>query len=510
MAIIDQLDLVLADQLRQNLYSNESTYSDIVGPGAGSKLEKQAVPVQGDLSRNLYDNGSPSIGARGGSFSLNLPGPLGFVDVFATAHWLRGIGKELFGSINLDQKFLSAAGSVVGSKGFQFVTSQFLLSSMNPTDPEVGGLANATWNPLSLPAAALPGMRPSDLTATTVGAATTVPFLRHDPTTSRIDKYVEITKNLGAAGINKEYDALGPGKPSKLASLFGSKGFSGFDAVKEAAAKMPTRSPKDTPALLHAKIVEAPDGDEDGIIENNPPADNQIYMPLSFQDLRDSVPTWLYFRAFIKEDSISETFTPEWSPSRYYGRVDQIPVYMGTTRIINFSFDVVAFQPADLRYVYRKLHKLQSMVYPMFDSKGFMSAGPIIRLRLGDLFSSKAQSTNKRGLSGYITSLDISYDNVWNIEADFKVPRKATISLSFTALHEGNPGIYQGSRADKKLATFGTGEQVGTDPNDDFIGAEEGFRGLLINMKRDKEGRGAGGNKVASPDQGNVPSTQGT
>jgi hypothetical protein len=33
-------------------------------------------------------------------------------------------------------------------------------------------------------------------------------------------------------------------------------------------------------------------------------------------------------------------------------------------------------------------------------------------------------------------------DGIWNIETDWKVPRKVLISLGFTILHDGNPGIY--------------------------------------------------------------------
>jgi hypothetical protein len=166
--------------------------------------------------------------------------------------------------------------------------------------------------------------------------------------------------------------------------------------------------------------------------------DNQIYMPFMFEDLRMKPSQYLYFRAFLKP-GLSEMFAPEWQTERYYGRVDQVPIYMGTTRTVNVAFDVVAWSPADLIVIWKKLKKLQSMVYPMYDVKGFMSAGPIIRMRIGDLIA----TTNGRGLPGYITSMDWSYDDgIWNITKDEKVPRKVSVSLGYTILHEGNVGVY--------------------------------------------------------------------
>jgi len=119
---------------------------------------------------------------------------------------------------------------------------------------------------------------------------------------------------------------------------------------------------------------------------------------------------------------------------------------MGTMRTINLSFDVVAFSPKDLPIMYRKLRKLQSMVYPMYDDKGFLKSGPIIRMRIGDLIAAE----DNRGLPGYLTSLDFNYDiSIWNIKTDVKVPRNITVSLAFTALHDGNPGIYKDGSKNK-------------------------------------------------------------
>lgn len=178
--------------------------------------------------------------------------------------------------------------------------------------------------------------------------------------------------------------------------------------------------------------------DEDAGIRKSTIGDDENYMPFMFQDLRDRTDTFLYFRAFLKE-GFSELFSAKWNEEEYYGRTEAVPTYMGTQRTINIAFDLVAWGPKDLPVMYKKLQKLQSMVYPLYDEKGFMKSGPIIRMRVGDLIASQ----NKKGLAGYINSIDLSYDKtIWNIETDFKVPRKIQISLQFTVLHDTNPGLY--------------------------------------------------------------------
>jgi hypothetical protein len=90
------------------------------------------------------------------------------------------------------------------------------------------------------------------------------------------------------------------------------------------------------------------------------------------------------------------------------------------------------------------------MVYPLYDDQGFLKAGPIIKMRVGDLIST---GTGK-GLSGYLTSLDLNYDkSVWNIKKDFKVPRNIEVSLGFTALHDTNPGLYNDGTGDYVFGT---------------------------------------------------------
>src|SRR3990167_8034468 len=375
---------------------------------------------------NLYDDGDISIGARGGRYGLftsPVPSELRTFDVVAVAHWLRNIGRE-FGALpiqdnNFENKVHRPAEMI--SKGVTFLASQFLLASLNP-----GGISplgttekgptnmsplNAVYNPLAIPTAALPILRGTDVTGITIGALTT------DYKTSLL------------ARIPLQADVLSlKGETSSMPDL---PGFqtpeTGIDALD--AALVSGVGPLDA--------AFSPLDEEKGFVEKEF-SDHGIYMPFMFQDLRDTPEKFLYFRAFLK-DGLTETFTPDWQVDRYYGRVDQIPVYKGTIRTINVAFDVVAWDPKDLPVIYRKLDKLQSMVYPLYDTKGFLKTGPIVRMRIGDLFA----TGNKKGIPGYITFLDFAYDDgIWNIQENFKVPRKISVSLSYTIIHDGNPGIY--------------------------------------------------------------------
>lgn len=119
------------------------------------------------------------------------------------------------------------------------------------------------------------------------------------------------------------------------------------------------------------------------------------YMPFYFHDLRTN--EIIAFHAFL--ESVSDNFNPEWN--EVDGRVEKVPVYKGTNRNISLSFKVLATSEEDFDEMWFKINKLITLVYPQW-TKGreikfgntkftqpfsqLVSASPIIRLRLGDLF----------------------------------------------------------------------------------------------------------------------------
>lgn len=177
--------------------------------------------------------------------------------------------------------------------------------------------------------------------------------------------------------------------------------------------------------------------------------DDEVYVPLSFCDLRPVGNTYriVYFRPLIT--GFSESLAPEWNKQQYMGRVDPVATYQATGRSISLSFKLVAFGPEDVRTIYQKLHWLASMVYPEYDNNLAYKSGPVVRMRVGDVINGVGPE-GARGLPGVIDSLEFDYsDKLWELKKGFKVPREIDISLSFTVLHDvpigrGNEGLFGG------------------------------------------------------------------
>jgi hypothetical protein len=427
----------------------------------------ELVGDKGIIANNLYSDDNFAIGGKFASMTQRpAPSALRYSDVFAVAHWIRNISRELSGlNLGADPAEADAGVNIERTiKGTTFIASQFLLAAMNPGGPTIQdkGLgfaagvtnyspANALWNPLAL-----------------IGAATARVV---DPNVNPI---------LAAPLIGAEY------KPSLLTKLKAGIDVLSSKGQSNQIADIPTeRGSKDLKALqehlltkdaanasldlddkevgpLSARFLEE---DDDSLIDNFVVPEGQIYLPFMFQDLREEPPKFLYFRAFLKP-GLSEVFTPDWQSERFYGRVDQVPIYMGTIRNLNVAFDVVAWSPDDLPIIWRKLGKLQSMVYPFYDTDGFYKSAPIIKMRIGDLFAGAGKEKQIKGLPGYITSMDWSYDDgIWNIEDDYRVPRKISVTLGYTVLHDGNPGTYP-----LKEGIFLSGEELGKVSRDNTQG----------------------------------------
>ena len=130
------------------------------------------------------------------------------------------------------------------------------------------------------------------------------------------------------------------------------------------------------------------------------------YIPFYLQDLRTN--EFLAMHTFV--DSLQDSFTPEWNSVDGFGRMDSIMIYKRTKRNMGLSFWMVATSPEDLDELYWGINKLVTMVYPQW-SKGSMrkddkdntfimpftqipTASPVVRLRLGDLWSSNYSLQN--------------------------------------------------------------------------------------------------------------------
>lgn len=148
------------------------------------------------------------------------------------------------------------------------------------------------------------------------------------------------------------------------------------------------------------------------------------YVPFYFHDLRTN--EIMSFHAFLED--ISDGFTANYEKSDSYGRVEPISIYKNTERQISLSFHVVATSPNDFDEMWFKINKLITLVYPQY-SKGnvmktdnnkkfiqpfsqIISASPLIRLRLGDVFRTNYSKFSLARLFGLGTDdFDVGSNN---------------------------------------------------------------------------------------------------
>lgn len=135
------------------------------------------------------------------------------------------------------------------------------------------------------------------------------------------------------------------------------------------------------------------------------------YMPFYLQDLRTN--EIISFHAFL--NTISDSYQGDWSSSKGFGRLEPVQIYGGATRSIGVSFTMVATSQDDFDELWWKANKLVTMIYPQW-SRGtimknggnkfvqpfsqVMTASPLARLRVGDLFTSNYSRENMARLMG--------------------------------------------------------------------------------------------------------------
>jgi hypothetical protein len=90
--------------------------------------------------------------------------------------------------------------------------------------------------------------------------------------------------------------------------------------------------------------------------------------------------TFVHFRAFL--DSMSDSYTADWSPTKYLGRGENFYNYNGFTRQISLSWTVAAQSKQELIPMYKKLNYLASSLTPEYSPNGYMR-GNMVQLTIG-------------------------------------------------------------------------------------------------------------------------------
>lgn len=220
--------------------------------------------------------------------------------------------------------------------------------------------------------------------------------------------------------------------------------------------------------------------------------DDEAYIPLSISDMRpiggpDGQIRVVYFRPL--NTSLQENLAPQWQSDSYFGRTDPVAIYKNTARTFNLSFECHAFYAEDVKAIYEKLNWLSSMVYPMYDYENIIKAGPVCRIRFGDVLKGR----NGLGLPGFISNLDFDYsDSIWELKKGSKVPRSVKVSLSFTVLHD----MPIGRREDGKFGGIGKFNADNAFVDDNNSIDQEAFRGFGMTGEKEVSNTESDGDRI--------------
>ena len=138
--------------------------------------------------------------------------------------------------------------------------------------------------------------------------------------------------------------------------------------------------------------------------------ENQDLIPLWIKSKRSD--RTVHFRSYVT--GISETMSPSWNTSKFFGNPYNFYTYDGIERSVQFTLNVVCLNQFELASNWEKLEFLTQQTYPTFgesETTKTFAIPPIISFRLGNIYKDKV---------GYIESLSYTIPDtgVWetNIE----------------------------------------------------------------------------------------------
>lgn len=215
------------------------------------------------------------------------------------------------------------------------------------------------------------------------------------------------------------------------------------------------------------------------------------YVPFYFHDIRTNELVSLH--AFV--ESVSDSYSPEYSSSGGFGRIDDVKTYVKTTRNISLSFFIAALSPEDHDLMWYQINKLVSMVYPQW-SKGFeisksdnvkftypfsqvITSSPLIRIRLGDVITSNYSKTNLTRIFG-VNENNKTHDSVYNYsgEQEYVTPGKYEV-FKVSPVFSGSIGLISTGRIfsldkEAKIIVEGIEIKQNENGNEVFVQIEEG------------------------------------
>lgn len=269
------------------------------------------------------------------------------------------------------------------------------------------------------------------------------------------DNVYESSKTERVDGVDVEvYDPSKVFNEQRVGFDFGNgnKGYQGFKPKSENRLRKTEDRIRKEKSIENADVFFHPDELEKGYIEEvnfdkEGFTDATNYLPFYMEDLRQppSLRRRIYFRAFLK--GFRESISPNWSQENFFGRVDPVGTYTGTSRTVSVQFAIAAMSPQGFSVMWKKMNQLAKLFYPTYRN-GVIIKSPMARLRIGDVICDETGE----GLPGYFSSpLELDYsDSPWEIEQwtgssltneKGKAPQIIICSLGFQVIHETNPKL---------------------------------------------------------------------
>ena len=207
------------------------------------------------------------------------------------------------------------------------------------------------------------------------------------------------------------------------------------------------------------------------------------YETISVRPLHIKGASTIYFSSIITE--YSDSWSPNWTPTNVYGRMDPVSTYGGTSRELVLGFRVVSDSSEEARENMINIEKLIQYQYPTyqdaFDGQKVLNSPPYLEISFLNLLDSR----NVRGskLTGYINSaVQINpgfqaKEQAQFFNADFtKIYfSDVTVTLRMQVLHEGAIG-WNGSRFSHRSYPYNVGSGDSADVADSA--GEEGAQGF--------------------------------
>jgi hypothetical protein len=132
--------------------------------------------------------------------------------------------------------------------------------------------------------------------------------------------------------------------------------------------------------------------------------------------------------------SFTDTFTPTWNTEIAYGRTDPIATYSNTQRVISFSWQTAAGEPAEANRYISDVNKLYSGLYPIYDGD-FISQAPIIGVRIGSFLHDGGGGDF---LTGFFQSVSAEpdFDAGVFLNGDTFAPKIINFSVTMQVIHQ--------------------------------------------------------------------------